>query len=107
MNPSPATIRRILVPHDFSDAADHALSYALDLARALQASVVVMHAFEVPAFAFPEGAIVTTNLLQQVQRAAQAALDGVLKRAERPGVPVTSVLRQGPTWSEINAAAEE
>lgn len=39
-------IKRILVPTDFSEPADAALSYALDLAARLGATVSLIHVFE-------------------------------------------------------------
>ena len=45
--------RRILVPHDFSPAADSALRVAADLARANGGKLVVLHAIA-PFFAVPE-----------------------------------------------------
>src|SRR5690242_21089890 len=38
-----ALFRRILVPHDFSTHADHALRVAADLARAERGRLVVLH----------------------------------------------------------------
>jgi len=41
-------IKRILVPTDFSEPADKALTYALDLAAKLGASVTLIHVFDDP-----------------------------------------------------------
>lgn len=41
-------IKRILVPTDFSEAADAALTYAIDLAAKLGASVSLIHVFDDP-----------------------------------------------------------
>jgi universal stress protein A len=41
-----ADIKRILVPTDFSQPADGALTYALDLARTLGATVSLVHVFD-------------------------------------------------------------
>jgi nucleotide-binding universal stress UspA family protein len=107
MSPSPLTIRRILVPHDFSDTAARALDYALALAERLGASVTVVHAYEIPVYGFPEGPIVTAEMAGQIEAAARGAIEAVAKRSARPGVEVDFVLRQGPAWSEIQAIAKE
>ncbi len=107
MSKSPSPIRRILVPHDFSDTANRALEYALDLATTLGASITVMHAYEVPIYGFPEGPVLTAEMAGQIEAAARTALDAVAKRASRPGVEVGSLLRQGAAWSEIQGAAKE
>jgi nucleotide-binding universal stress UspA family protein len=98
--------RHILVPHDFSDTAECALAYALELARRLDARVTVVHAFEVP-YGFPEAAQFTADMLSTLQRAAGAALGGVVDRARRSGVAVEGVLRQGAPWNEIDEVARE
>jgi nucleotide-binding universal stress UspA family protein len=100
-------IKRILVPHDFSDTAQCAVSYALDFAEKFGARVTIVHAYEYPVLSFPEGPALTGDLVRQIQAAAEAALVGVVSRARRPGVEIESVLRQGTVWSEILAAAVE
>jgi nucleotide-binding universal stress UspA family protein len=99
--------RHILVPHDFSDTAQNALSFALDLASKLGAHVTVMHAYEIPTFAYPEGVALTAEVVSNIRRAAQTALDGVAARSRRPGLEVQALLRQGPAWSEIDASAKD
>jgi nucleotide-binding universal stress UspA family protein len=100
----PARIRRILVPHDFSDTAERALAFALDLAGPLGAGVTVMHAYEILTYAFPD-AVALTNA-DAIERAARTALEGVVERARRPGIEIDAVLREGTPWSEIDAAAK-
>jgi len=104
---APVQIKRILVPHDFSDTAQCALSYALDLAEKFGAGITVVHAYEYPILSYPEGPALTGDLVRQIQTAAGSALDGVVSKARRPGVEIASALRQGPAWSEILAAANE
>jgi nucleotide-binding universal stress UspA family protein len=103
---NPPTLRRILVPHDFSDTAQHALAYALDLAEKLGARVTIVHAYEV-VYGFPESVQLTTEMLSAVQSAARTALEALVARTQRPGVVVDAVLRQGPAWSEIDEVAKE
>jgi nucleotide-binding universal stress UspA family protein len=98
-------VRTILVPHDFSETAQRALEFALDLAGPLGARIHVMFAYEVPAYAFPEAPVLEMET-PQIERAAQTALEGLASRARRPGVAVECVLRRGVPWSEINAAAK-
>jgi len=102
-----ANIQRILVPHDFSETAQAALDYALDLAQKLGAGITVVHAYEYPVLAYPEGPALTADLMRQVQTAAGAALDAVVTKSRRPGIAIDSALRQGPPWSEVIAAAKE
>lgn len=99
--------RHILVPHDFSDTAEQALSFAVALAAKLGARITIVHAYEVPSYGYPDGVALTAEVAQNIQRAAATALEGVAARTRKPGLEVNSVLRQGSAWSEINAAAKE
>jgi nucleotide-binding universal stress UspA family protein len=100
-------IQRILVAHDFSDTAQRALELALAMAEKLGASLTVVHAYEVPTYGLPEGPTMTSEMMAQIERAARTALDGVVDRARRPGARIEGVLRHGPAWSEIDAAAKD
>jgi nucleotide-binding universal stress UspA family protein len=101
------SIERILVPHDFGETADAALAMALDLAEKMRARVTILHAYEVPTYVFPESVVATADLVGQIRGAAEEALAGIKERAQRPGVQVDTVLRQGVAWSEIDRAAKE
>jgi nucleotide-binding universal stress UspA family protein len=99
--------RHILVPHDFSHTAEFVLSYAIELAIKLGSCLTVVHAYELPSYSYPEGFALTGELVESVQRAADAGLAYVAARARRPGLEVAGLLRQGTAWSEINASAKE
>jgi nucleotide-binding universal stress UspA family protein len=101
------SIKHILVAHDFSETAENALSYALGLAEKLGSRVTILHVFEPPAYAFPEGPTLTLELTVQIEKAAATALAGVAEHARRPGVETSTQLRQGSAWREIDAAARE
>jgi nucleotide-binding universal stress UspA family protein len=107
MSHSPESIRRILVPHDFSDRADRALDYATALAARLGAAVTVVHAYETPVYGFPEGRAVSAEIAGHIAAAARGALDALAQRTKPAGVDVSFVLRQGTAWSEIQAVAKE
>jgi nucleotide-binding universal stress UspA family protein len=101
------TIRHILVPHDFSETAENALSFAIDLASKLGARITVVHAYEIPTYNFADGLALTVEMVSDIQRAANAALEVIASRVRQSGLPVQPSLRQGPAWTEINAAAKE
>ena len=101
------TIKRILVAHDFGDASQTALEYALDLAQQLGAEVTIVHAYEIPVYGFPEGVALTSDVAGQVRAVTTEALNRIVQAAARPGVDIHGTLRQGPAWSEITAAATE
>ena len=100
------TVKHILVPHDFSDAAGRATSLALDLAEKMGARVTLLHVYDV-SYGFPEGAALTVQMAREFETAARTALDGVASRTRRQGVEVMSLLRQGTPWRVIGDVAKE
>ncbi len=102
-----ATFKKIIVPIDFSDTSLHALDYALEMAKKLGASVTVMHAFELPIFGFPDGALVASaEIAGKITDAAIGGLRAAMDSRKSSGVPMESVLRQGPADEEIEALAK-
>jgi len=43
-------MKRILVPTDFSPAAENATAYAAQLARQIEASLVLLHVYQLPPY---------------------------------------------------------
>jgi nucleotide-binding universal stress UspA family protein len=100
--------RRILVATDFSDTADRALDYALALATALGGEVILVHAYEIPVYAFPDGAfLATTEISERLAEAARTALDAAIAARAGAKVAIRGVLRTGTPWTEIEAVAKE
>jgi nucleotide-binding universal stress UspA family protein len=68
--------RTILVPTDFSEHADHALEYAVELATRFDATVHLIHAIPVPAMGVHEiGVAYNAMAIASLTKAAQDALD--------------------------------
>ncbi len=81
---------------------------AIDLGARLGASVTLMHAFQVPVYTFPSGALVATaEVMGSVTTAAQDALNDAAARYANRGVVITTLLRDGVPWEEVNAVATE
>jgi nucleotide-binding universal stress UspA family protein len=101
-------IKTILVATDFSEASDHALEYAVDLARRLDAQVVILHAYELPVYGFPDGSIIATpEMATRIAHAAELGLKSVAEKWAKNGVPILKLLRVGPPAEQVNAVAEE
>jgi nucleotide-binding universal stress UspA family protein len=99
-------LRRFLVPTDFTETSDRALGWAIDLASRVGASVTVMHAYEIPILGFPDGALIASpEIATKISDAARNGLDSAVARFKDRGVPLTSVLRDGIAYEEINAVA--
>jgi len=103
-----STIQRIIVATDFSELADTVIDQALDLAKQLGASLTLVHCYEIPIYGFPDGILVApADIAARIGIASQAQLDSLAKTHADRGVPLTTVLRNGPAWDEVNAVAEE
>lgn len=101
-------IQRIMVPHDFSDTADYAFGYALDLARKLGARVTVVHVCDVVPYAYPDAYFAGyEDFASEVERAANEALTKVATAARSENHQIETVLRRGSAWQEINSIATE
>lgn len=95
-------IKKLLVPHDFSDAAHHALEYAVQLASKLGACVVVVHAWQLSAYASP-----SSDLAKGMERDLSRDLTAAVKKGAMPGVKIEKQLRLGVPYVEIVEAAKD
>ncbi len=104
-------LRSILLPTDFSECAEGALSYATDLARAAGARLVCLHVVEplVPPVGYgpvtePLPALDVTG---QLEESAHRELPRLAQRGECAGLEVEEVVAHGEPASEIVRAARE
>lgn len=99
------TIRRILCPLDFSDTSDHALTAAHRLAQQSGAELHVMHAYQLPMFVDPDGAMLGgVDLRGHLTKDARAAVE---ERAERTGATAHAHLAEGRPHVEVKRIVEE
>jgi nucleotide-binding universal stress UspA family protein len=92
--------RWIVVGTDFSEGAQRALEYALELAGVMHAKVACVHAYEdavgTPAFHDP-----SPDLCKQIRETISMC------SARARGVEVESVVRRGAPWDKlVNVATE-
>jgi nucleotide-binding universal stress UspA family protein len=104
---APALPRHILVPHDFSETAQTALTYAIELAHKLHARLTIMHSYELPSYGYPDGLAFTAEVAENIQRSSEEGLEAVTAKVKQPGLEMGKVLRQGPAWSQIDAVAKD
>lgn len=89
--------QHMLVPVDFSEHANQALTYAITVAQKLQARITLLHVIYMPPMA---GANLTTQMTA-INEAAKKAVDACVKRVQEAGVEVKSLVCQGIPWQEI------
>lgn len=103
-----APIRKIVVAHDFSEAARRGFGIALDVASRLDASVTVVHTYELSLPPVPFGVDPIPELDERAARAGRDAIDAVVNQAKIDGFSaIEGVIRQGVPWVEIDRLAEE
>ncbi len=91
-------ITHILVPVDFSPASERSLEKALQLARAFDARITLLHIWSLPAIGYAEGLAWPIDDLQQ---AAREALAGLYARTAKVHPNTDSVLLEGNEWRQI------
>jgi nucleotide-binding universal stress UspA family protein len=98
----------ILVPTDFSVAAETALDHALALAATLGAKVVVLHAYALPIIGFPDGSLIPSAAIASgiINRAEKQLADCVAKRRES-SVEIVPLLKQADPREAILATAQD
>ncbi len=101
---------RILVPHDFSESAEHAVEIACHEAKIHGAHVVLLHVVELlPHFGHESlmmtipGTTTQISVLRYHVQAAETELAVAVQRLAAAGVKVDSVVKNGVPIDEIRA----
>lgn len=101
---------KILFPTDFSPAAEHAFIYALELAKVTGASIVTLHAYELPIVPVrlpnTQREIHESISLEEFENYKDSipALRSIAERVGAEDVAITHVLHQGdPITAILNA----
>jgi nucleotide-binding universal stress UspA family protein len=104
-------IRSILLPTDFSECAQYALSYASEFAREAGASIICVHVIEpiVPTvgYAGVTEPLPMTDISDQLEDSAARELPKIGQREEFAGLSVEEVIVHGDAASEIVRVAKE
>ncbi|MEC7522763.1 MAG: universal stress protein [Myxococcota bacterium] len=99
-------IRRIICPVDFSEPSEKALDYAIELAAKFGADVQAIHAYQLPVYALPDGAMMagpefTTKVTDELQKALKEL------SARKSGVKLETHLVEGIPYKEVVRMTEE
>ena len=101
-------IRRIVCPIDFSETSDHALRYALELAERFDATLLVVHAYQLTTFGLVEAPILPAEeYVSRLRTDLMRALDDVARRYSGRRTTIDRTLVEGVPWAEIVRIAEE
>lgn len=103
------TLRRVMVPIDFSDYSVKALHYATAFAQQFGAALVLVHVTEPTVFPseLGYGPLATEVIEQHIRQDAQARLNSLAQQCIACGLKVETGVRVGRPYNEIVKAAEE
>jgi nucleotide-binding universal stress UspA family protein len=105
--------KTILVPHDFSSSANHAVAIARDEAKAHGAKLILLHVIDLPTAIKPDTVIVPDdtgapmNMREYAIKKAEEHLADLAARVAKDGVTATTHIRVGKAEDEILTFASE
>lgn len=104
-------IRSILLPTDFSECGNYALSYAASLARKFGASIICVHVIEpmVPTVGYSgmTEPLPLADITDQLEDSAERELPKISECEECEGLDIEEVIVHGEAATEIARVAEE
>jgi len=100
--------KRICCPIDFSDTARVAMDTACDLAKRIGAELVLLHAYPIPGYTFPDGSVVASpKMMDELASQADRHLLEWKREAEGRGCARVAVAKAvGEPAGEIVAFAK-
>ena len=99
--------KHVLVPTDFSDYANYALDYAIELAKTLQARLTFLHVIHLTPLAM--GSIGGPGLipyLEDIETEIQQYMQTLLDRIHQEGLQGETIVVQGVPFQTIIETAE-
>lgn len=96
-------IKHILAPTDFSEPAERAVTYAIELARMFEARITLLHVWSLPSAGYAEG---LTWPIEEMEAAAQSELERARVAVAERLPAADALLRRGLEWKEILGTAE-
>lgn len=100
------TLSKILVTTDFSSVSDHALDYAIALARRYDARIYLAHVITPDPFQFAEPQLAQATY-EKVRQAAEEGITDILISGKLRGVPHEVLLEEGSVWPTIEKMVAE
>jgi nucleotide-binding universal stress UspA family protein len=100
-------IHSILLPVDFSGASSEALTLAVEMARAFDAEIILLHVWEMPAYPYQELLANSVELLTASEAAAKAQLSRTLEGLSKVWPRSRSLLKSGVAWQQVLEAIDE
>ena len=93
-------LSKILVTTDFSEVSNHALDYAISLARRYDARIYLAHVITPDPFQFAEPQLAQATY-EKVRQAAEEGITEILVSGKLRGVPHEVLLEEGNVWPAL------
>ncbi len=100
------SLTKILVTTDFSEVSDHALDYAIALARRYDARIYLTHVITPDPFQFAEPQLAQATY-EKVRQAAEEGMTDILISGKLRGLPHEVLLEEGNVWPTIEKLCVE
>jgi nucleotide-binding universal stress UspA family protein len=102
-------LKRILVPTDFSESANHALRYGISFAREYKAELTLLHVVETLSVGYASDLfpVPMAEVLDEITGYAKAELTKLVALARERGVTALDVVIQGKPAAEVIRYAQE
>lgn len=98
--------KHILVPTDFGSASASALAMAVDLARAFDAKLTLLHVWEIPIYPYMDF-MLNSAVISEVEEAATKGLAAAVAELRKQLPSAQSKLKTGTAWEAIIEATDE
>jgi nucleotide-binding universal stress UspA family protein len=99
------SFKHIVVATDFSECSERALDLALEIASKFDSQLTLVHSWDAPSYSYGGGLYVAVDLVAPIEQAAVAKLDRATEELKLRLPRATSMIRSGPAWEEVLAAA--
>lgn len=100
--PKHVSITKILITTDFSSVSDHALDFAIALARRYDARIYLAHVITPDPFQFAEPQLAQATY-EKVRQAAEEGITDILISGKLRGVPHEVLMEEGNVWPTVEA----
>ena len=100
-------IKRVLCPTDFSECAEHALKYAIELARRFESKLYLLHVLDTRVYGHLEPFASTVWSIYDAKEQAAKGIAEIIPEQERKALHSESQIREGTPFVEIIKFARE
>jgi len=100
------SLTKILVTTDFSEVSDHALDYAIAMAKRYDARIYLTHVITPDPFQFAEPQLAQATY-EKVRQAAEEGITDILISGKLRGVPHEVLMEEGNVWPTLEKLIAE